>query len=132
MTGEAKRVLLVDDVVEIRYLMRMLLANVRLCQVVGEAENGEQAIELAKRLQPDVVVLDLGMPILNGLEALPSILEAAPEARVIVYSSADPALEREALELGAFDYIPKGNDPTLVVDAVREAARASRNGSGDR
>ena len=116
-----KRVLLVDDVVEIRYLLRMLLANVRLCQVVGEAENGQRAVELARELQPDLVILDLEMPVLDGLEALPRILEAAPNAKVIVYSAAKPGREPEALELGAFGYVPKGRDPMLVVDAAREA-----------
>ena len=116
------RVLLVDDIVEIRYLLRMLLANVRLCQVVGEAEDGRRAVELSRELRPDVVVLDVNMPVLNGIEALPKILEVVPDARVIVYSSADPALEGEALRRGAFRYLLKGRDPSAVVDVVREAA----------
>ena len=119
--GPAQRVLLVDDVVEIRYLLRMLLANVRLCHVVGEAEDGRQAIAQAEELKPDIVILDIDMPILTGLEALPSILEAAPDAAVVVYSSAEPRAEQEALALGAFRYVPKGKDPSAVVDAVREA-----------
>ena len=120
-----KKVLLVDDVLEIRYLMRMLLANVRQCQIVGEAENGRGAVELARRVRPDIVILDVGMPILDGLRALPLILEAAPHTKVIVYSSED-GLEREAIESGAFRYIPKGTDPTIVVDAVRTALEAPR------
>ena len=118
---ELKRVLLVDDIVEIRYLVRMLLANVRGCQVVAEAEDGAQAVELTRRLQPDVVVLDVQMPVLDGFSALPKIHEVAPAAKVIVYSSSEPAREPEALQLGAFRYVQKGTDPTLVVDAVREA-----------
>ena len=118
---ELKRVLLVDDVVEIRYLVRMLLANVRGCQVVAEAEDGLQAVELAERLRPDVVVLDVNMPVLDGFAALPKILEVAPAAKVIMYSSADPARGEEALRLGAYRYVQKGTDPTLVVEAVREA-----------
>ncbi|MDP8910866.1 MAG: response regulator transcription factor, partial [Actinomycetota bacterium] len=119
---EVKRVLLVDDIVEIRYLMRMLLANVRGCQVVAEAANGVEAVELAERVQPDIVVLDVQMPLLDGFAALPRILEAAPRAKVVVYSSAEPMREAEALRLGAFRYVQKGTDPTLVVDAVRDAA----------
>ena len=118
---ELKRVLLVDDIVEIRYLVRMLLANVRGSQVVAEAETGAEAVELAERLRPDVVVLDVHMPVLDGFAALPRILEAAPGAKVIMYSSADPAHAAEALQLGAFRYVQKGTDPTLVVEAVREA-----------
>ena len=118
---ELKCVLLVDDIVEIRYLVRMLLANVRGCQVVAEAENGAEAVELAERLQPHVVVLDVHMPVLDGFSALPRILEVAPGAKVIMYSSADPVHEEEALRVGAFRYVQKGADPTLVVEAVREA-----------
>ncbi len=128
----AKRILLVDDVVEIRYLLRMLLANVRLCQVVGEAEDGKGAVELAQELQPDVVILDVEMPVLDGFRALPMILQVAPGAKVIVYSSAEPAREREAFELGAFAYVQKGRDPMLVVDAVRDALAGSSAPVGDR
>ena len=123
--SSAQSVLLVDDVVEIRYLLRMLLANVRLCHVVGEAEDGRQAIAQAEELKPDIVILDVEMPILTGIEALPRILEADPGAAVIIYSSGDPRVEQKALALGAFRYVPKGKDPTAVVDAVREAV-ASR------
>ena len=99
----------------------MLLANVRPCTIVGEAEDGTRAVELARELQPDIVILDVQMPLMGGLEALPKILEAAPDAKVIVYSSGEPALEEEMLELGAFRYVMKGKDPTLVVEAVRDA-----------
>ena len=100
----------------------MLLADVDGLEVVAEAENGVEAVELARRLQPDVVVLDVHMPVLDGFAALPDILAAAPHAKVILYSSTDPALEAEALRLGAFRYVQKGTDPTLVVEAVRAAS----------
>src|SRR4051812_30100548 len=80
MIRDKKRVLLVDDVVEIRHLLRILLANVQFCQVVGEAEDGREAIELTQQLQPDVIVLDVQMPGMSGLEALPAIFEAAPHS----------------------------------------------------
>ena len=115
-----KGILLVDDIVEFRYLMRILLANVTPCQVVGEAGNGEVAIELAQSLQPDVIVLDVNMPVMGGFEALPKLREVAPDARVIIYSS-QSGLEEEARRLGAFRYLEKGGDPMLLTQAVREA-----------
>ena len=114
-----KTVLLVDDTVEIRYLLRMLLANVTLCQVVAEAENGEEAIELARSLRPDVVILDMVMPVMDGRTALPRILEASPESKVLVYSSR-PDVKEEVLRLGAVAYFEKGRDPQEIVRAVRD------------
>ena len=104
----------------------MLLANVRLCTIVGEAEDGTRAVELARELQPHIVVLDVQMPVMGGVEALPKILEAAPGSKVIVYSSAEPVLEEEMLERGAFRYVMKGKDPTLVAEAVRAALALER------
>ena len=121
-------VLLVDDTVEIRYLLRILLANVTRCHVAGEAENGREAIELTRTLQPVVVVLDVQMPVLGGLDALPQILAAAPETKVIVYSS-EPAARAKALELGAFRYLDKGGDPLVVAHAVREALDEDSTGT---
>ena len=113
-------VLLVDDVVEIRYLLRILLANVTRCHVAGEAENGREAIALAESIQPAVVILDVRMPQLSGLDALPEIRAVAPNAKVIVYSS-EPSAEPRARELGAFRYLEKGTDPMAVAQAVRDA-----------
>ena len=117
-------VLLVDDVVEFRYLVRILLANVTRCSIVGEAENGLEAVELAERLQPAIVGLDVGMPVMDGLDALPRIRDVAPAAKVIVYSS-QPDCRDRALELGSFRYVEKGRDPALVIEAVREAVEAT-------
>jgi CheY-like chemotaxis protein len=114
------RIVLVDDVLEVRYLLRLLLANVRLCQVVAEAENGQQAVELVEKLRPDLVVLDVTMPVMGGIEALKRIRELSPETKVIVYSSS-PEARSEALAGGAFRYLDKGADPQRLVDAVREA-----------
>ncbi len=120
---QVSTVLLVDDTVEIRYLLRILLANVRLCRVVAEAKDGQEAIELAERLQPDVIILDVEMPVLTGLEALPRIKEVSPASKVIVYSS-HPEMNGEAMKLGAFRYLEKGKDPHDVVEAVRDAVLA--------
>ena len=117
---QEKSVLLVDDTVEVRYLLRILLANVTLAHVVGEAKDGREAVDRAERLQPDIVILDVQMPIMDGIEALGRIKEISPRSKVIIYSS-HPEMEEEALRLGAFRYLEKGRDPQQIVDAVRDA-----------
>jgi CheY-like chemotaxis protein len=118
---EECRILIADDVLEFRYLMRILLANVRLCRVVAEAENGQEAVELVEKLRPHLVVLDVAMPVMDGIEALKRIREVAPETKVIIYSS-KPEVKSEALAAGAYGYVDKGSDPLRLVSVVREAA----------
>jgi DNA-binding NarL/FixJ family response regulator len=113
-----RRVLLCDDSPQIRELLRIVL-ELEGNEVVGEAGNGREAVEEAERLQPDVVLLDLSMPVMDGLEALPEIRRVAPEARIIVLSGFDnDRLVSQALALGADQYVPKGGDPNEIVDAV--------------
>ncbi len=123
----ASTVLLVDDALEVRYLVRMLLANVRHCRVVGEADDGVRAVELIRELKPDIVVLDFSMPRMSGLDALAEIRSLAPETRVIMYSSA-PEVRDDALALGASAYLDKGTDPQQLVGLVREASLAVLDG----
>lgn len=80
------RVVLVDDTADIRLLLRALLAEVDGVDVVGEGGNGVEAIELAARLQPELLVLDHRMPVLDGMAALPEIWRAAPQTRVVLLS----------------------------------------------
>ena len=94
--------------------------------VVGEAADGGQAITEAARLQPDVVLLDISMPRMTGLDALPEIKRVAPEAKVIVLSGfATPTLAPEVLALGADRYIEKGADPDTIAATIEEVATAS-------
>ena len=117
-----RRVLLVDDVRDLRTLLRMALEGEGSFEVVAEAENGLEAIEQAALHQPDLVVLDLSMPVLDGLEALPRILQSAPGARVVVLSGFDGSRMRApALAAGAVAYVEKG-DIVKVVAALREAS----------
>ncbi|HJS70704.1 MAG TPA: response regulator transcription factor [Gaiellaceae bacterium] len=112
------RVLVCDDSPQIRELVRIVL-ELEGNEVVSEAENGREAVDEAERLQPDVVLLDLSMPVMDGLEALPEIKRVAPEARIIVLSGFDnDRLVSQALALGADHYVPKGGDPNEIVDAV--------------
>ena len=119
----AIRVFLCDDVPAMRIVLRVVLEEDGDIAVVGEAGDGEEALSGIEGLQPDVVVLDLSMPRLDGLEALPRIREVAPDAKVIVFSGyAEERMGALARERGATRYLEKGFDLEEVREAVREAA----------
>ena len=123
------RVALCDDVADLRELFREVLEDAGL-DVVGEAEHGAECIELVAREQPDVLLLDLEMPVMDGLEAMPHIIERSPKTAIIVLSGFSAGtMARKALELGAHGYLEKGAQLTAILDTVREAAAGKR---GDR
>jgi signal transduction histidine kinase len=101
--------------------MRLSLQSSVGIRVVGEAGDGREAVEMAGELKPDVVLLDLAMPIMDGLEALPLIREAAPDAKVIVLSGFDDKRMREsALRLGAVAYVEKGTPTSDLVSIIKK------------
>ena len=121
------RVLIVDDHAVVRQGLRTFLelqddpAGLAI-EVVGEAADGAQAVEQARRLQPDVVLLDLVMPVLGGIEAIPRIIEGSPRSRVIILTSfgeEDKLLP--AIRAGAQGYLLKDIPPNELVQAVRAA-----------
>jgi diguanylate cyclase (GGDEF)-like protein len=121
--ARATRVLVCDDAPGVRDLMRTLLQRDGDVVVCGEAADGESAIRAAAETSPDVVLLDLGMPHLDGLSALPRICAAAPGAKVVVLSGRDAAAnEAEALALGAARYLQKPAGIEAVRDVVRDLA----------
>ena len=114
-----RRVLIADDVPALRVLLKQTLERTGEFEVVAEAGNGAEAIVEAALHKPDVVVLDLSMPVLDGLEALPSILIAAPGVKVVVVSGfGEGRMEREVLDAGAAAYVEKG-DILAVPDVIR-------------
>jgi DNA-binding NarL/FixJ family response regulator len=116
------RVLLCDDVAMLRELLRYELEEDDGVVVVGEAENGLDGVRLAHELHPDVVVLDLAMPGIDGLEALSQIRAVANPPVVLVHSGFDAATMRErVLALGAADYLEKGGNLSEVREAVLRA-----------
>jgi len=113
------RAVLVDDTSDIRLLLRIALESSGRFTVVDEAGDGAAGIAVVTATQPDVVLLDLAMPVLDGLEALPRIRAAAPDARVVVLSGFESAAMRHrAQAAGAHAYLQKGMDPRDVVDEV--------------
>lgn len=114
------RVLLVDDDLEVRGLLEVLLGGDDRFDVVGQAADGAEALELAGSRRPDVVVIDLLMPRMDGFAALPHLRRALPDSRIVVVSAfPDPYTLLEAVRLGADGYIDKSRVwcelvPTLV------------------
>lgn len=117
-------VLICDDVPALRELLGTALALSPEIEVVGEAENGEAAIVEAERLRPDVMLLDLAMPVMDGLEALPKIRTISPNTRVVVLSAFESrSMAPQALRLGAAAYVEKGADPAELAQLIEEVAR---------
>lgn len=122
MSAEPLRVLVVDDNATLRRLVCLRLGVERDLEVIGEAGNGAVAVELAEALRPDVVLLDLSMPVMDGLEALPPLRERLPEAHLIVLSGFDQAsLGSRVTELGADAYVEKGASLDELVEIIRRA-----------
>lgn len=121
------RVLIVDDTDSMRELMRAHVGEHGM-QVVGEAVDGLQAVEMARETQPDAIILDVEMPVMDGLQAMPGLLAAAPKAKIVVFSSRTPAAtEQAAISRGAAGVFYKGQSKsTEVVDFVQSVC----NGNG--
>lgn len=120
------RVVIADDHHLVRQGIVRLLEGAGDLEVVGEADDGREAIEMVKSLQPDVMVLDITMPNLDGLDTLAEIGGMKPRPQVVILSMhADPAMIRQALRAGALGYVVKQS----VADELLAAVRAAKNGS---
>jgi DNA-binding NarL/FixJ family response regulator len=118
----ASRVLVVDDTFRIRTEIRLLLEEAGLT-VVGEGSHGAEGVMLARELRPDVVVMDVRMPILDGIAATGYITRELPGTRVIVFSAfEDEELADAARAAGATRFLTKGASPAEIAAAVRDAA----------
>ncbi len=123
MSELAIRIVVVDDHTLFRRGITALLAGVPGFSVVGEAADGLEGIRVAAALQPDVVLLDLNMPGISGIEALQAILRAAPGLPVVMLTVSEDALDlMAALKAGAQGYLLKNIDSDFLVDSVRRAA----------
>jgi len=116
----AYRVLLVDDA----SFMRMMLKNILVgagYEVAGEAENGIKAIELFRTIKPDLVIMDIIMPEMGGIDAVREIVKGDPQAKILMCSSmGQQSLVVEAIQAGAKDFIIKPFQPSNVLEAVKK------------
>jgi two-component system, NarL family, response regulator NreC len=121
------RVLVVDDHAVVRSGLRLLLESEEDIEVVGEAGDVREAVLEARSTHPDVVLMDVVMPDMNGIDGMPKVLVEAPEAKVLFLSMQDdPRYVREAFEAGASGYVLKEAADTELVAAVREVAHGGR------
>ena len=122
LTNKAKRttrVLIVDDSATFRKVLTTELSKVEDIEVVGEATNGQEAIDLYLQLKPSAVTLDLVMPEYDGIHALRGIIEADPEAKILVVSALDQkTVLQQAFKLGAADFIVKPFDKDRLVEGL--------------
>ncbi len=118
------RLLLVDDHAIVRAGVRLLLNAHDAMEVVGEAESAEEAIERAEAWNPDIVLLDVSLPGISGIDALEALRQRLPEARFIALSMhEDPEYVQRFLEAGGSGYVPKSSVESQLVDAILAVAR---------
>jgi DNA-binding NarL/FixJ family response regulator len=120
------KVLLADDHTVVRQGLRALLAAEADIEIVGEAENGRQAVQMVKKQLPDVAVIDIAMPVLNGLEATRQIIQSGISTKVLILSSySDDEYVEQVTEAGAVGYLVKQTAADELLKAIREAQRGN-------
>jgi DNA-binding NarL/FixJ family response regulator len=120
------RTLVVDDVDDFRHFVCSILQEKTQCEVVGEASDGLQAVERAEELHPDLILLDLGLPTLNGMEAARRIRRVSPDSKILfVTQNSSPEIAQGALRLGACGYLLKSDatDLPCAVEIVLHGAQ---------
>lgn len=123
---EKIRVILADDHTVVRQGLRALLVAEGDIDIVGEAENGRQAVQIARKLVPDVAVIDIAMPQLNGLEATRQITRTVPSTKVLILSSySDDEYVQQLTEAGAAGYLIKQTAANELLKAIREAHKGN-------
>lgn len=114
------RVAIVDDAPDVRVLLRTILEEEGFA-IAGEARDGKEAVDLARQEQPEVMLLDLSMPVMDGLEALPLVIEASPETAVIVLSGfVNDDVREKVAGLGAAACVEKGMNLPSLLQTVRD------------
>jgi DNA-binding NarL/FixJ family response regulator len=120
---KAITILIADDNKYIRETIRFLLSRVDNFMLVGEAESGEEAISLAKKLSPDVILIDINMAPVNGFEATRKILKQSPLTKIIGLSvHKQPSYAKNILQLGAKGYVTKSSPHKEIINAIMEVS----------
>lgn len=118
--GDMRSVLIVDDTASMRLIARLMLETEPGWVIVGEVNDGQEAVDLVRQTQPDVIVLDYQMPVLDGLQALPLLRAQCPAARIVLWSS-ESSIAAAAMEAGADAFVPKTASMDELVDALTPA-----------
>ena len=118
------RAVVIDDTTDIRDLLRIVLSRSGM-DVVGEAGDGRSGVDLVRAERPDVVLLDLAMPIMDGVEALPIIRDLVPDAQIIVLSAFAGAVSQQVLDWGADGYLLKGTPLRKIVEYLESKLAAA-------
>ena len=127
MTDKKIRTMLVDDHAVVRTGYKLLLSGDPEIEIIAELESGEEANQQARELKPDVIVMDLSMPGMGGLEAIRRIKAKNPEIRILVFTMHDNvSFVEHAMEAGASGYITKNNAPNVLLQAVRQIAEGAQ------
>lgn len=117
--GASVRVVIADDHAWIRQGVRSIFQTHSEWTVCGEAANGQEAFDLVKKLRPELVVLDISMPVMNGLQAANAIRQSVPETKIVILSMHDsPHARQEALKAGANGYVIKTAEPAELFDTI--------------
>lgn len=112
--------IVVDDAVFMRTIIRKMIEQVEEYKVLGEASNGREAIEAAAKFQPDIMTLDITMPELDGIQAVPEILKVSPKTRIIMVSAmGQQSMVIEAIKMGAKDFVIKPFEKSRVYQAIK-------------
>jgi DNA-binding NarL/FixJ family response regulator len=126
------RLLVVDDDARVRRGLRMRLASEPDVEVVGEAGDGLTALRLAHALRPDVVLMDLLLPVMDGIQAIRELQRSAPACRVVAFSVRDNATTQQEAEMaGAATFVAKQEGPDLLLAVIRRVARYPQGDSHD-
>jgi DNA-binding NarL/FixJ family response regulator len=121
---DAKRVVLCDDHEIVREAIKARMANSSIVEIVGEAGNGRDVVDVVKELEPDVLIIDVELPKRDGIEATKEVLKARPRTKVIIFTAhAQPDLLALALRAGASGYVLKSEADHHLVDAIRAVMR---------
>lgn len=129
MSARAERdctVVICDDTPDIRVLLREMLGSLPGVRIVAEAGNGRDAVEMAAGHEPDLMLLDISMPVMDGIEAIPLIQAASPRTTIVVLSGfSSQQVKERALAAGAAEYVEKGLNMAAISDAVKRHGACS-------
>lgn len=124
MHGKPITVLVVDDEERIRRFEKLLLESDSKVRVVGEADNGHSAATLARELSPDVILMDISMPVMNGFDAAKTILRYCPKVRIIMTTAmGSEPYRRASLSVGAAGFVEKSSLDSELIQTIHETAR---------